>query len=144
MMMRKRPGFTLVELLIVVVILAILAATIVPQFTDITGDAKDSTGVINLKILRSQIEYYKAQHDGDSPDAALANLLIKTDASGAAGTEFGPYLLQMPNNPFTNGNKVTATTGDPPAAASAAGDRGWLYNAALGKIWLDEAGYLDK
>ena len=144
MKMRKRTGFTLVELLIVVVILAILAATIVPQFTDITGDAKTSTGLINLKILRQQIQYYKAQHDGNPPDAAMANLLIKTDVSGAAGTEFGPYLVQIPNNPFTNGNKVTATTDDPPTAASSASDRGWLYNATLGKLWLDEAGYLDK
>ncbi len=142
--MRKRTGFTLVELLIVVVILAILAATIVPQFSDLTGDAKDSTGMIILKTLRQQIEYYKAQHDGLFPDAALANLLIKTDASGAAGTEFGPYLQKIPNNPFTNGNKVTATTSDPPAAASAASDRGWLYNATLGRLWLDETGYLDK
>ena len=144
MKMHKRPGFTLVELLIVVVILAILAATIVPQFTDITGDAKASTGVINLKILRQQIEYYKAQHDGDPPDAALANLLIKTDVSGAVGTDFGPYMVQIPNNPFTNSNKVTTTNSDPPAAASAASDRGWLYNVTLGELWLDETGYLDK
>jgi prepilin-type N-terminal cleavage/methylation domain-containing protein len=141
---RHRAAFTLVELLIVVVILAILAATIIPQFTDATADTKKSTGLTNLRTLRQQIEYYKAQHAGKAPDAALAKLLIKTDVDGNAGTDFGPYFMQLPQNPFTNSSKVTATTDNPPTAASSGSDRGWLYNATTGNVWLDEAGYLDK
>jgi general secretion pathway protein G len=140
----RRAAFTLVELLIVVVILAILAATIIPQFTDATADTKKSSALMNLRGLRQQIEYYKVQHNGKNPDAALAKLLIKTDVDGNAGGDFGPYVVQIPPNPFTNSNKVNATTDNPPTAASSASDRGWLYNATTGGVWLDQTGYLDK
>jgi prepilin-type N-terminal cleavage/methylation domain-containing protein len=63
----RKSGFTLVEVLIVVVIMAILAATIIPQFTDSTSDAKASTTKFNLHTLRSQIELYKTQHNGVVP-----------------------------------------------------------------------------
>jgi general secretion pathway protein G len=140
----RHAAFTLVELLIVVVILAILAATIIPQFTDATQDTKKSAAMTNLRGLRQVINYYKSQHNGSTPAADLNNLLIKTDVTGAAGNDFGPYLQYIPVNPFTNKNKVTPTTSDPPTAASSGSDRGWLYNATSGNTWLDEAGYLDQ
>ena len=46
-----RSAFTLIEVLIVVVIMAILAAAIVPQFTDSTKDAKSSTAKFNLHTV---------------------------------------------------------------------------------------------
>jgi general secretion pathway protein G len=66
---KGRTGFTLVEVLIVVVIMAVLAATIIPQFTDTTTDAKKNTSVFNLNTLRAQVETYKAQHNGKVPTA---------------------------------------------------------------------------
>ena len=69
----RRSGFTLVEVLIVVVILAILAAAVVPQFSSSTQDAKFSTSVFNLQTLRAQVQVYKAQHNGVYPDT-LAKL----------------------------------------------------------------------
>ena len=140
----RRSAFTLIELLIVVVILAILAAALIPLFADSTSDAKYGTAMANLRTLRSQIEFYKAQHMGQPPDAALVKLLQKTDIDGNAGSDFGPYLQFLPVNPFTSKSTVTATSSNPPTAASASSDRGWLYHAATGNVWLDEAGYLDK
>jgi prepilin-type N-terminal cleavage/methylation domain-containing protein len=140
----RRPAFTLIEVLIVVVILAILAAALIPLFADTTADAKNGAAMANLRTLRSQIGFYKAQHQGQPPDAALARLLIKTDINGNAGSDFGPYLQLLPVNPFTGKTTVTATSSNPPAAASSGADRGWLYHAATGNVWLDEAGYLDK
>ena len=61
---QDRSAFTLIEVLIVVVIMAILAATIIPQFTDSTKDAKTSTAKMNLATLRAQIQLYRTQHTG--------------------------------------------------------------------------------
>ena len=140
-MSRRRDAFTLIELLIVVVILAILAATIIPQFTDAIADTKRSTGLMNLRTLRAQIEMYKAQHNG-VPPSTLTLLTQKTDVAGAAGTDFGPYLQFIPANPFSNKNTVTAASANPPTAVTSGSDRGWQYHAASGNVWLDETGYL--
>jgi prepilin-type N-terminal cleavage/methylation domain-containing protein len=142
----RRPGFTLVEVLIVVVIMAVLAATIIPQFSDSARDAKISTAKFNLNTLRTQIQFYRAQHNGALPSATLVELISSTDASGTIGSGasyvYGPYVTQIPDNPFTNSNKITAASANPPAAASGASDAGWLYHAATGNIWIDDADLL--
>src|SRR5687768_613604 len=101
--------------------MAVLAATIIPQFSDSARDAKISTGKFNLNTLRTQIQFYSAQHNGALPSATLVELISKTDAAGTVGTGathvYGPYVSEIPDNPFTNSNKVTAATSNPPAAA---------------------------
>lgn len=142
----RKSGFTLVEVLIVVVIMAILAATIIPQFTDSTSDAKASTTKFNLHTLRSQIELYKTQHNGVVPTGTLVELTLSTDIDGNQGTgatfPYGPYIRQIPDNPFTNSDTVTVITNDPAVAADVTGTGGWLYNATTGGIWIDHADYV--
>lgn len=137
----KRGGFTLVEVLIVVVIMSILAATIIPQFSNSTKDAKDNTAKFNLHTIRSQIELYKSQHDGKVPSATLVELTSKTNAAGTVGTTsafaYGPYLQELPTNPYTNSAKISTAATNPPTAASGAADAGWLYHSASGMIWID-------
>src|ERR1044072_2125561 len=117
----RRSAFTLIEVLIVVVIMAILAATIIPQFTDSTKDAKSSTVKFNLHTLRSQIELYRTQHIGINPAATLVELTVSTDANRAQGSganyPYGPYIREVPVNPFNNKNTVTVITNDPAKAA---------------------------
>ncbi|MHC4765507.1 MAG: type IV pilin protein, partial [Planctomycetota bacterium] len=55
---RIRQGFTLIEILIVVVILGILAAIVIPQFTDASQEAAASNLRSQLQTIRSQIELY--------------------------------------------------------------------------------------
>jgi general secretion pathway protein G len=113
--MRVKSGFTLVEILIVVVILGILAAIVIPQFTDASEQAKESSLVSDLQTMRSQIELYKIQHGGHLPgeggatiEEALTGL---TDVSGAVAAApgtgvYGPYLQKLPKNPFTDGHGI--------------------------------------
>jgi len=126
--MKAKSGFTLVEILIVVVILGILAAIVIPQFTDASTEAKYASLASNLQMLRAQIELYKIQHNDEPPDMPEATfvrqLTEQTDVYGAVGTDFGPYMRDIPVEPFTNS-----------ATVSAGGSSGWNYTESTGEIW---------
>jgi len=141
-----KSAFTLVEVLIVVVIMAVLAATIIPQFSDSTKDAKVSSLEFNLHTLRSQIQLYKSQHDGEVPSGTLAELLDKTDSKGtiSASGAYGPYVAEIPTNPFNDSNSVKAITNSPAQAADVSTTDGWLYNATTGEIWISHADYFSE
>lgn len=139
--MKAKKGFTLVEILIVVVILGILAAIVVPQFTQASTEAKLNSLCSNLQSIRSQIELYKVQHNDDAPDDPNTQLVYVTDIDGninGAGTkvrtgvyQFGPYLERIPVNPFNNLNGIaTAAT----AYGTAGASDGWEYNIQTGEI----------
>lgn len=129
---RIRQGFTLVEILIVVVILGILAAIVIPQFTSASESARASSLVSQLQTIRSQLELAQIQHQGTYPDlsASWSDLTSKTEQDSAytAGNgdanDVGPYLQQAPVNPFENSSTVVATDG-----AAAAGV-GWVYSTS--------------
>ena len=59
----RQAGFTLVELLIVAIILAILAAIVVPQFASTTTDAQEAALRANLSAIRGAISLYRQQHN---------------------------------------------------------------------------------
>lgn len=82
---RIQAGFTLVELLIVVIILAILAAIIVPQFSSATIDAQEAALDANLNRMRSAVELFQAQHNGAYP-GAMASSGGTCPSGGTAGT----------------------------------------------------------
>jgi prepilin-type N-terminal cleavage/methylation domain-containing protein len=146
----SRAAFTLIEVLIVVVIMAILAATIIPQFTDSTVDAKSGTAVFNLHTLRAQIELYRTQHGGLNPSGTLEELTKTTDVAGTpgsgAGFDYGPYLRAIPMNPFANSDAVKVITNDPPDVGDVTTGvgGGWLYNDTTGGIWIDHTNYYTK
>lgn len=142
---RRRNAFTLIEVLIVVIIMAVLAATIIPQFTTSTRDAKQSSVKFNMHTLRAQIELYKAQHNGTYPtltSGALPQLTSRTNQTGGTGTDataypLGPYIDQIPENPNNGKSTIVATNLDKPTAAD--DTNGWYYNATTGGIWPSDA-----
>jgi general secretion pathway protein G len=123
----RRNAFTLIEVLIVVIIMAVLAATIIPQFADSTTDAKQSALEFNSHTMRSQVELYK-MHAGNYP-ATLSDL-TSTTADG-----YGPYIDAVPENPF-NGSSAEAAVSSVPTGPNATGE-GWLYMNTTGQIWAN-------
>jgi general secretion pathway protein G len=145
-------GFTLVEILIVVIILGILAAIVIPQFTNASEDARKSSLTSQLQTLRSQVELYKLQHRDQYPtsDGTLSGdwdwdmLTTRTDENGVAyvdGTStsgpFGPYLQSAPKNSlsgkdgmFINNAELAFGVAFPGAAAT----DGWVITPS-GKIF---------
>lgn len=132
-MKRARNAFTLVEILIVVIVLGILAAIVIPQFTDASADAKASSLATNLQIVRGQIELYKLQHDGEYPDysdfADQMTLYTKEDGSTSETKTgdfvLGPYLQSVPNNPYTDSNDLSDSEGATTA---------WFYDEDTGEF----------
>ena len=96
---RVSRAFTLIEILIVVVILGILAAIVIPQFTDASQQAMESSVVTQLQTLRSQIEL----HDIQWPLTPFDPLATQWDQLMA-----GDYLQMEPKNPMMNGSATVA------------------------------------
>lgn len=148
---RSKNGFTLVEILIVVVILGILAAIVIPQFSQASSEARESSVKSNLQMVRSQIELYKIQHNDDFPVTAVllvSQLTNKTDIDGTVNNatgEYGPYMKKFPVNAINNyggdATEIVTHATDDPSAVSA-DNFGWYYNLSNGGFFAidDEAG----
>lgn len=131
----RRPlaGFTLVEVLLVVVILAILAAIVVPQFTNAALQSRENAIKMDLFRIRSQLEVFREQHNGHWPELArfedqltmATNVYGTTDAADGS-LRFGPYLREIPKNPETGTRDVTADSPDPTKA--------WYYDETTGQF----------
>jgi len=149
--MRQPCGFTLIEVLIVVAVIAVLAATVIPQFASSTEDAKQSALEYNVKVLREQAQIYRAHHLGDLPtiqDNDLPQLTGATNVHGEIGEAgdgypFGPYVKEsLPANPFDESNQVTGVAVQGQKPTKAVGSLGgWQYDESNGAVWPNHAGY---
>jgi prepilin-type N-terminal cleavage/methylation domain-containing protein len=145
---RRPDGFTLVELIIVVLILAILAAILAPRLSGAAIQAQSSAVRQDLRYLRQQIHVYRAQHhnvppgypNGDTsqtPTVAvfLAQMMNPTSAGGEVGStpspyfRFGPYIAEMPINPINGSAQVLVILDGQPMPARPTGptNEGWVY-----------------
>jgi len=147
-MTRSNKGFTLVEILIVVIILGILAAIVIPQFTEASNDARESALASDLQTVRSQLELYKVQHLDTYPTAATFVTLLtsRTNSAGtvmpadgdAADYPYGPYLHKFPSNPFVSGDTADdVSTGT--ATVPGNGATGWYFETDTGKFSPNDA-----
>lgn len=94
---RSRTGFTLVELIVVIMIIGILAATMLPKIMGVPARARDSQRISDLGTISTALEIYFV--DNDAYPAGVTTVLFKTPL------ETG-YLDTLPQDP-----KSTASTG---------------------------------
>jgi len=135
LMTRGRSAFTLVEILIVVIILGILASIVVPQFSNATAESRENSLRMNLFRVRTQLQIYNSQHNGQWPDLASFEdqLTAQTDVSGNAGTEFGPYITEVPVNPVTGNNAVGGVLDYDPNTSD------WYYDETTGDFRANDS-----
>ncbi len=141
-----RRGFTLIEILIVVIILGILAAIVIPQFSSASNDARKSNVQTTVQTLRSQIALYKLQHQDALPDlvTSWAPFLSQSDAAGnippaaTATQRFGPYMQDTPVNSLNGRSTVVNGTANQTAAVGFVYDYGTVAAPGSGKIWGTE------
>ncbi len=160
--LRGQTGFTLIEMLVVVVVLGILAMIIIPQVAVSTDDANLRTLETNLNTLRNSIELYYHQHNSNYPgathhttgaatatDAEAATAMVEqmtkySRVDGVIGNTkgglflYGPYLkgITLPTNPYNNLNTVICDfdEADITVRSSAGTDSGWKFYPVTGVL----------
>jgi general secretion pathway protein G len=120
----NNKAFTLVEILIVVVILGILAAIVVPQFTNAANEARSGNLSSQLKTLQNQIELFAAQNNGAYPDLS-ANWDVMLD---------GNFIKDEPTNPAWPTAETRSSVSE---AAEGTGSEAsaWLFNTDEGRLY---------
>ena len=113
----RERGFTLVEIVLVIVLIGILAAIIVPKFAGQTDKAKIAATKANIESLRSAIRLYQANNDGAFPSTLTD--LVPT------------YLKAVPEEAITPASTVVASND---------GSGGWVYDSAMGEVAINLSG----
>lgn len=114
-MRNVRKAFTLVEILIVVVILGILAAIVVPQFTSATRDAQGGNIQAQLETLNSQAELFRAKYNQYPSQIALTpwtdDLALLNGQTITGGLVGAGLMKDAPRNPVNNSAEVAGAAG---------------------------------
>jgi len=160
----QNKGFTLIEILMVILLIAVLALMGITQFQNYASDAKDATTKANLQVLRRAIATQNAQMrlrcsvTSTSPPP-LANLSANDITNGASPCTTSQVTNQqdrsfvagsIPANPWgsAQSNVISTSalttsaqraTGNCAGGARAAADDGWCYNPTTGEIWANSA-----
>lgn len=132
--LRRRHGFTLIELVTVIVILGILSIVAVPAYLDYTIDARKSACKGALGGMRSAIANFRAWSQTDAGGASVRFPSLTELTTLNTVLQSAP-----PPNPFdTDGTPNNVVDGTGQSKGTLVGSTGgWCYNPATGEIWAN-------
>ncbi len=167
---KKQAGFTLIEILIVVILLGIMATIIIPQVRVSSDDAELNSLKTNLNSMRDAIRLYYHQHGNTYPGVKRAlngddvinqgqselsffrQLTKYSEVTGnvsvtkTAAAKYGPYIRggSLPTNPYNDKNDLTCdiTTADI-TARSSDGSTGWKFYTKTGVLLANDGAHDD-
>lgn len=101
---KRNKGFTLIEVMVVVVILGILAAVIVPKIMDKPDEARISKAKQDIRVLEESLNLYKLDNfNYPSTDQGLDSLVKKPSvAPEPKRYKQGGYIKKLPKDPWGN------------------------------------------
>jgi len=154
--MKPVRGFTLVEILIVVVLLGVLAGVVLPMVSGSATSAKESAVAHDLNMLRRYVLIYTAQHreippgypDGDrtqtpTEQAFVEQLTMSSNSNGQTapigtpGFPRGPYLQRIPVNPVNHKDTIQVLADGVPFPPDGDDSHGWIYKPTMAEVRAD-------
>ena len=102
--MQRQRGFTLLEIMVVIVILGILAAVVVPRIMDRPDDARIAKARQDIRVLESSLNLYKLDNfNYPSTQQGLESLVSQPSGEPQARNwKSGGYIKQLPKDPWGN------------------------------------------
>jgi general secretion pathway protein G len=101
---RAQRGFTLIEIMVVVVIMGVLAALVVPKLLNRTGESKVAAAKVDIATIMQALKLYKLDNQRyPTTEQGLQALIEKpTGGPAANGWKAGGYVEKMPKDPWGN------------------------------------------
>jgi Tfp pilus assembly protein PilE len=122
-----RRAFTLVELIVIIVVLAILSGVAIPKYIDYTTSAKAAAAKGALGGVRSAIANFLANSNMNG--SATYPTLVQLQTLGTVMQE------ALPANPYNSSSTIAAATWN--ATPPVSGVAGYNYDVATGRFWLN-------
>ncbi len=97
---RVAAGFTLIELMVVLVIIGVLAALIVPNVLDRADDARTTAARTDVTNLMQALKLYRLDNQRYPTSEQGLQALVARPTSGPAPINWKPYLEKLPNDPW--------------------------------------------